>query len=339
MLINWLSSVRISVWKDSTGPRTSTGPFYFGRWVQLGCPWRGWNCTPGWGREFPLTVVVANLGGRSAILGLDFLEQYEATLKVSHGNMAIGDTDIRLHREDVTKGCCRVGLGETLSIPPGSFKIVDAVVDQRRLASKKTVPGLGAVEGLPGLAEMCGVIMDRGLVTVWNGKVPVNPINVHDQTITLHRGKTLGQLQHVISVVKMSVPSSQCHVETVQRPTKLLGMNDIPEHTRDVLDEETISELSAEQTHKVCETIQGYPERFLVPEGKTWRTEMIDHGVDVQVNAPSKQCYKPWPLAKQKAADEQVKRCWMMTSWSPVTAHGPAKLYLSQKGKAPFVSV
>ena len=146
------------------------------------------------GREFPLTVVVANLGGRSAILGLDFLEQYEATLKVSHGNMTIGDTHIRLHREDATKGCCRVGLGETLSIPPGSCKIVDAVVDQGRLASKKAVPGLEAVEGLPGLAEMCGIVMDRGLVTVRNGRVPVNLINVHNQTITLHKGKTLGQL-------------------------------------------------------------------------------------------------------------------------------------------------
>ena len=260
------------------------------------------------GREFPLTVVVANLGGRSAILGLDFLEQYEATLKVSHGNMTIGDTHICLHREDATKGCCRVGLGETLSIPPGPCKIVDAVVDQGKLSSRKTVPGLGAVEGLPGLAEMCGVIMDRGLVTVRNGRVPVNLINVHDQTITLHKGKTLGQLQPVISVVKMSESGSQCHGETVQTPTKLLGMKDVPEHTRDVLDEETLSELSAEQTHKVCETILDYPEGFVVPGGKTGRTEVADHGVDVQGNSPSKQRYKPWPLAKQQAADEQVRK-------------------------------
>ena len=207
--------------------------------------------------------------------------------------MTIGDTHIRLHREDATKGCCRVGLGETLSIPSGSCKIVDAVVDQGRLASKKAVPGLGAVKGLPGLAEMCGVVMDRGLVTVRNGKVPVNLINVHNQTITLHKGKTLGQLQPVISVVNMSAPSSQCHGETVQKSSKLLNMNDVPEHTRDVLDEETLSELSAEQTHKVCETILDYPEGFVVPGGKTGRTEVADHGVDVQGNSPSKQRYKP----------------------------------------------
>ena len=85
-------------------------------------------------------------------------------------------------------------------------------------------------------------------------------------------------------------------------------MNDVPEHTRDVLDEETLSELSAEQTHKVCETILDYPEGFVVPGGKTGRTEVADHGVDVQGNSPSKQRYKPWPLAKQQAADEQVRK-------------------------------
>ena len=87
---------------------------------------------------------------------------------------------------------------------------------------------------------MCGVIMDRGLVTVRNGKVPVNLTNVHNQTITLHKAKTLGQLQPVIYVVVISVSSSQCHGETVQKSLKLLNMNDVPENTRDVLDEETV---------------------------------------------------------------------------------------------------
>ena len=145
-------------------------------------------------------------------------------------------------------------------------------------------------------------------MTVWNGKVPVNLINMHNQTITLHKGKTSGQLQPVISVVKISASSSQCHGKTVQKSSKLLNTNDVPEHMRDVLDEETLSELSAEQTHKVCETIQDYPEGFVVPGGKTGRTEVADHGVDIQGNAPSKQRYKPWPLAKQQAADEQVNK-------------------------------
>ena len=58
----------------------------------------------------------------------------------------------------------------------------------------------------------------------------------------------------------------------------------------------------------MCETILDYPEGFVVPVGKTGCTEVADHGVDVQGNAPSKQCYKLWPLAKQQDADEQVKK-------------------------------
>ena len=38
---------------ETPSPRTSTGPFCFGRWVKLGCPRRGWNCTPGWGEGVP----------------------------------------------------------------------------------------------------------------------------------------------------------------------------------------------------------------------------------------------------------------------------------------------
>ena len=176
-------------------------------------------------------------------------------------------------------------------------------------------------------------------MTVRNGRVPVNLINVHNQTITLHKGKTLGQLQPVISVVNMSAPSSQCHGKTVQKSSKLLNMNDVPEHMRDVLDEETLSELSDEQTHKVCETILDYPEGFVVPGGKTGRTEVADHGVDVQGNSPlsSDKNLGTWPSSKLLMS--RLERCWKITSSSPVTAHGPAQLYLSQKGMVPSVSV
>ena len=51
---------------------------------------------------------------------------------------------------------------------------------------------MGAVEGLSTLADISGLVMDRGVVAVHDDKVPVNLINVHDAEITLHKGKTLG---------------------------------------------------------------------------------------------------------------------------------------------------
>ena len=50
-------------------------------------------------QEFPLTMVVAELGHRSAILGLDSLEQYNVTLKLFKGQLHIGDNNLLLHGE------------------------------------------------------------------------------------------------------------------------------------------------------------------------------------------------------------------------------------------------
>ena len=256
-------------------------------------------------QEFPVTVVVAGLGHRSAILGLDFLEQYDVTLKLSKGQLHIGDTHLLLHRESSSEGCCRVSLEETLSIAPGTCRMVRAEVDPGMSAEKKAVPKMGAVEGLPRLTETSGIIMDRGLVMVKKGKVPVNLINVHNHPVVLHKGKTLGYIQPVRKVVSMGSPVSNGHKGRTGETDKLLTLEDVPEHTRAGLDRDTLSELTAEQIHEICVSILEDPDRFLVPGGWTGRTEVTDHGVDIQGNAPWKQRWRPWPLAKPKADDEQ----------------------------------
>ena len=96
--------------------------------------------------------------------------------------------------------------------------------DQEMLDSNKTAQRIGAVEGLPGLADISGVVMDRGLVE--DGRVPVNLINVHNHSIVLHKGKTLGEWQPVKSVVKM-VSSEKKYNRAVQ-PDRQLTIDDVP---------------------------------------------------------------------------------------------------------------
>ena len=257
-------------------------------------------------KGFPQSVIVANLGGHSAILGLDFLEHYEATLQLSHGELLIGDHTITLHKENATQGCCRISLRETLSIPPRSCRVVEVNVDQEKLASNKTAQRIGAVEGLPGLADISGVVMDRGLVVIEDGRVPVNLINVHNHSIVLHKGKTLGEWQPVKSVVKM-VSSGKKYNRAVQ-PDRQLTIDDVPEHARSVMDDETLSDLSTEQLHQVCDMMLDFPDGFMAPGAKRGETDVTEHGMDMQNNAPVKQRWTPWPRAKMEAADELVQQ-------------------------------
>ena len=128
------------------------------------------------------------LGCQSAILGLDFWEEQSTVLKVQSGTLLIDNEPMMLYREQAQPGCNEIRIYETLSIPPRSCRVVEVGIDLGTLANGMADLGIGAVEGLSTLADIWGIVMDRGVVSVHNGKVPENLINVQDSEITLHKG-------------------------------------------------------------------------------------------------------------------------------------------------------
>ena len=110
------------------------------------------------GQLFLLTVVVAELCEHTAFLGLGFMEDHDVTLKLGRGKMILGNERVVLHKENAKKGCCRISMGKTLTIPPGSCKIVEADVDMMKAMHGKSAQNrVCAVECLPTLAETIGV--------------------------------------------------------------------------------------------------------------------------------------------------------------------------------------
>ena len=95
------------------------------------------------GQLFLLTVVVAELGEHTAFLGLDFMEDHDVALWVGRGQMILGNQRVVLHRENVNKGCCRISMGKTLTIPPRSCMIVEADVDMRKAMHGKSAQKKG----------------------------------------------------------------------------------------------------------------------------------------------------------------------------------------------------
>ena len=85
----------------------------------------------------PMTAVVAELGDNAAVLELDFIESQDVILRLSHGNMIVGNESIELYRESTDKGCYRISLGNTLTIPVRSCTIVDMGIDLRKAARRQ----------------------------------------------------------------------------------------------------------------------------------------------------------------------------------------------------------
>ena len=188
----------LSLWTDwllcLQGPSNQTvlsvdpcrGEVFSSRWVCYDHLWSVKVTLNIGGQEYDLEVVVADLGCQSAILGLDFLEEQSTVLKVQGGTLLIDNEPVMLYREQAQPGCNEIQIEETLSIPPRSWRVVEVGIDLGTLANGMTDLGIGAEESLSTLADISGIMMDRGVVSVHNGKVPVNLINVHDSEITLH---------------------------------------------------------------------------------------------------------------------------------------------------------
>ena len=257
----------------------------------------------------PMTLVVAEFGDNDAILGLDFMEDHDVILRLSLGKMMIGSETVILYREIAEKGCYRISLGNTLTIPARSCKVVEVEVDMGKTASSDEVPrerleatGECLVESLPTLADMNGIAMGSQLVEFNQNKVLVNLINFHDKPVNMNKGKTVGSIQPVRSV---SLIESSGKAEHNKNSNVMLTLNNLPEHTQAVL---VGAKLTAEQTSDTCHLILEDPDRFVGPDGKTGNTEWARHGVDVHSAALLKVSYTGIPRAKQHVADEQVEK-------------------------------
>ena len=135
------------------------------------------------------------------------MEDQDVILSLSLGKMMIGNETVVLHRENAEKGCYRISLGNTLTIPARSCKVVEVEVDIGKSASSSEAsrvcleaPRVCLVECLPTLANINGIVMGSQLVELTQDKVLINLINAHDTLVSMNKCKTLGSMQPVRAV-------------------------------------------------------------------------------------------------------------------------------------------
>ena len=124
----------------------------------------------------PMTAIVAELGNNAAILVLDFMENNDVILRLSTGKLIAGDETVNLRREHAEKGCYRISLCETLTIPSRSCRVVEVDVDIGKVAGNKFDKAQPDC-----LAESTGIVMGSQLVRLARNKFLVNLFNNHDE--------------------------------------------------------------------------------------------------------------------------------------------------------------
>ena len=143
-------------------------------------------------------VIVCDLPGAEAIMGIDLIEDLGGVLDVANGTLhakSLGVT-LRLHRAGVSK-CSKVALVDTTIVPPRS----EVLLAGRKVGGRwNSEEKLGIVEPTTQLPENGQVLVARTLVNAEQKCVPLRVANLTSEPVVLRRGTVAGLLKPVEEV-------------------------------------------------------------------------------------------------------------------------------------------
>ena len=142
-------------------------------------------------KVFEQEFLVADLHLTYGILGMDFLEKFEASLIVGKANMTIAGHQIRLYRMG-HNSCSNIKFADKTVIPPESEIIIDSYL------FGKPLQGTSILEPRKDLIKQ-GIMVSRTICDKSNEKLWVNLINLSKHAVTLSQDTLLGRLDPIES--------------------------------------------------------------------------------------------------------------------------------------------
>ena len=190
-------------------------------------------------------VIVCDLPGVEAIMGIDLIEDLGGMLDVANGTLharTLGAT-LRLHRAGMSK-CSKVTLVDTTVVPPRSeITLAGRKVGGRWDPNEKK---LGIVEPTTQLPENGQILDAKALVNAEQECVPLRVANLTSEPVV--------------------------EEETAEDA-------DIPEHLRGMVEDANES-LNEAQRKQVSALVCHWAHLFAKPDGKLGRTPLVEHHID-----------------------------------------------------------
>ena len=150
--------------------------------------------------SFEYEFLVAEIEELDCILGNDFLEDFDVSIKFGKGIMQIGKNKIKLEQQSSNK-VCRIKLTETITIPPDSEMCVRGYIDGK---NSKTTCLVEPFKNLPNR----GVLMCRSLVNPEQKDIPLSLINFTENKIKIKKGTSVASIQEADVENKVSLEDS-----------------------------------------------------------------------------------------------------------------------------------
>jgi len=249
------------------------------------------------GRQtFTCPVKVVNLGDKSAIIGLDFMEKHNCVLYLSKGIIQVNSRSIRLKLSKlVDSQCARVQISQNTCISPNHEMIIEGVLNKRH---SKFNAAIGLVEPTEKLCDATGLLVARSVVSTDKQTIPLRVVNLGDTPVTLNAGHTIALIHPVEN--DTIVPLASEHNDNESG-------NNVPEHLTGII-EQISTELCSEQKEKVIRLISNYSDCFMSPDSKLGHTTLVEHTINTNNARPIKQRFRNPPVHVSERVEEELIR-------------------------------
>ena len=260
------------------------------------------------GKVYQAGVVVVSPLTTEAILGLDFMRQYNVSIDLGNAELDIGKSGpIPIKQPDLAKsvaGIGRVCLEKSIKLPPFSEQVVMAHVEGLPLE------GPCIVEEKPGKALSCSVA--RALVEPRNGKVPVRLLNPKPEMVVLSENVQVGTIESV------DMPTQEIIANTSTTRGKANSKGD--EFLWKIV-EASGTELDTEKKEQFFVLLAEYADVFATSSSDFGRTSKLKHEIHTGDNSPVRQAARRLPPHRRqevkKLLDGMLKDKVVQPSKSP----------------------
>ena len=241
-------------------------------------------------QEFIIADVEESLG----ILGVNFLDQYRADIKIKKRILKTDQGKVKLHKRGA-QVCNRLQLCENVIIPAQSETLVKAYMPNKSPSSFSVLePSYQYVDQ--------GLLIARTLLNPSQNQMTISVLYVSDKNIKLRESTSLGTAQPVDQIANYSKEG-----EGEQTPSGSSGNVKFPEFLQPLLDNLS-TELDSEERQQVRGLLGEFQDVFRAPDGGLSQTDLAEHFIDTGDHKPFKQPCHRIPLFKQPLVRKEVQK-------------------------------
>ncbi|CAC5385728.1 unnamed protein product [Mytilus coruscus] len=232
-----------------------------------------------------------------AVIGYDFLHQYECTLELGKGVLIIGQNYIHCIKESQTESVFKVFITEKLTIPPNTEVITScAIKGDASSIMNATIKALSS-------KHTDNLLIAKGVVDPSCGQIPIRMANITDFEQIIHPDTHVA----LCEAVEVNFDSAHADINKLMNVTSFDESKEIPSHLTD-LRERSSELLSEDQISQLDKLLIKYDTTFSKNKSDLGRTSAIKHTISTGNAKLIKQAPRRLPLSKRDEVNDEIQR-------------------------------